>query len=376
MDTGPGEEPVITTIGDLKRVASAKMPQATRDYYNMGSMDMITLRENEKAFDRLKIRPRILADVSNIDTSIHILGKTVALPFGFSPAAMHCLAHAEGERATSRAAAGMNIPMVLSTYSTVSLEDVRKEGGDNPYAFQLSIVKDRNMTLSWIKRAEAAGYCALFITVDAPVLAKRASESAGQQFELPEGIHLPNLSSPSPDGSQSSSAPVRSYKYAGRDSSNSWESVIPWVRRNTKLEIWLKGIYCAEDVQRAIHYGLDGVIVSNHGGRQLDGVPATIEALPECASAAKGRIKIGIDGGIRRGSDIFKALALGADCCFMGRVPLWGLAYKGQDGVEWAVKTLEEELRMTMALAGCATIKEISRQHISIIGSNGLLCKL
>ncbi|KAK5063413.1 hypothetical protein LTR69_004119 [Exophiala sideris] len=267
---------------------------------------------------------------------------------------MHCLAHPDGEKATSRAAGKMGVPMGLSTYSTVSLEDVKREGGQNPYAFQLSIVKDRQMSLNWIKRAEAAGYKALFITVDAPVLGRRLNERSGVQFELPENMSLPNLSDPT-DAKKlvtEKTAAVRSYKYSGRDASNSWQSVIPWVKANTKLEIWLKGIYCAEDVQLAIKYELQGIIVSNHGGRQLDGVPATIDALPECAAAAKGRIKVGIDGGIRRGTDIFKALALGADVCFMGRVPLWGLAFKGQEGVEWAVKTLEDELRTTMALAG------------------------
>jgi (S)-2-hydroxy-acid oxidase len=154
---------------------------------------------------------------------------------------MHCLAHPDGEKATSRAAARMNIPMGLSTYATTSLEDVRREGGDNPYAFQLSIVKDRNMTLSWIKRAEAAGYRALFITVDAPVLAKRASEKVGKKFQLPEGMDLPNLSAALSLGKSSPSGPVRSYIFEGRDPSNSWESVIPWVKKNTNLEIWLKG---------------------------------------------------------------------------------------------------------------------------------------
>ncbi|RJE26398.1 S-2-hydroxy-acid oxidase [Aspergillus sclerotialis] len=344
----------IMTIADLKEAASAKMSQSVRDYFNGGSMDMITLCENEKAFDRFKIRPRILCDVANVDTSTTILGTKVAMPFGFSPAAMHCLAHPSGEKATSRAAAKCGIPMGLSTYSTVSLEDVRREGGANPYAFQLSIVKDRTVSLSWIKRAEAAGYKALFITVDAPVLGRRLNEKSGKKFELPEHLSLPNLEPPADKNGrgQKSSAPARSYHTSGRDPSNSWDSVIAWVKANTNLEIWLKGIYTAEDVLLAIHHGLDGVIVSNHGGRQLDGVPATIDALPECAAAANGRIKVGIDGGIRRGTDIFKALALGADFCFVGRVPLWGLAYNGQEGVEWAVKTLEEELRLTMSLAG------------------------
>ncbi|KAK3633146.1 hypothetical protein LTR56_015922 [Elasticomyces elasticus] len=383
-------EAVVMTIGDMQKAASANMSQMVRgkgevrssiegssliskDYFNGGSMDEITLTENSSAYDKFKIRPRILKDVAHIDTSTAIMGKKIPLPFGFSPSAMHCLAHPDGELATSRAAAKRGIPMGLSTYSTTSLEDVRCEGNGNIYAFQLSIVKDRQMSLNWIKRAENAGYTALFITVDAPVLGRRLNERTGVKFELPQNMFLPNLSDPS-EGALSE--PVRSYKHSGRDASNSWESVIPWVKANTRLKIWLKGVYCAEDVQRAIQYELDGVIISNHGGRQLDGVPATIDALPECAVAGKGRIQIGVDGGIRRGTDIFKAIALGADVCFMGRVPLWGLAWKGQEGVEWAIGTLEEELRTAMALAGCSSIKEITRAHLSILGSNGLLARL
>ncbi|KAH8883207.1 S-2-hydroxy-acid oxidase [Thozetella sp. PMI_491] len=368
---------MILTIADLRATASAKLPKQIRDYFNEGAMEMLTLRENEEAFNRFKIRPRILSNVANVDTSTTILGQKVPLPFGFSPSAMHCMAHPDGERATSRGAAARGIPMGLSTYSTVSLEDVIKEGGSNPYAFQLSILKDRQTSLNWIKRAEAAGYKALFITVDAPVLGQRLNETRNH-LELPEGLSLPNLQSEvvtDSDG-KTTVVPARTHHVPGRDPSNSWESVIPWVKANTNLEIWLKGIYCAEDVLLAIRYGLDGVIVSNHGGRQLDGVPATIDALPECAAAAKGRIKIAIDGGIRRGTDIFKALALGADFCFMGRVPLWGLAHDGQKGVELAIKILEQELLTAMALSGCASIREISSKHLSVIGANGLLCRL
>ncbi|KAJ6025867.1 hypothetical protein N7444_013546 [Penicillium canescens] len=329
---------------------------------------MITLRDNEKAFDRFKIRPRILSDVSSVDTSTTILGEKVSLPIGFSPAAMHGLAHPDGEKATSRAASKLNIPMGLSTYSTVLLEDViveRQQGQKNPYAFQLSVVKDRDVTLQWIKRAENCGYKAIFMTVDAPVLGNRLGERRNK-FELPPHLSLPNLPA---DGG-------RSHHYSGRDASSSWGKTIPWIKANTTLEIWLKGIYCPDDVLKAIHYGLDGVIISNHGGRQLDGVPATIDALAECAPVAKGRIKIAIDSGIRRGADIFRALALGADFCFIGRIPIWGLAYDGQNGVELAVKILEEELRTTMALAGCASLNEISRHHLSVIGANGLLSRL
>ncbi|KAJ5225901.1 hypothetical protein N7468_007126 [Penicillium chermesinum] len=335
--------PDVFTIAELEEAGSAKLPKQVREYFNEGAGDLITVRDNSLAFDKFKIRPRILTDVANVDTSTVFCGTKVSLPFGFSPAAMHCLAHPDGEKATSRAAAAFNIPMGLSTYSTVSLEDVISERGNsnNPYAFQLSIFKDRSMTLNWIKRAEKAGYKALFITVDAPVLGNRVGEKRNH-FKLPDHLSLANL----PAGANSS------HHHPGRDASNSWASCIPWVKENTKLEIWLKGIYSPEDVLRAIQYGLNGVIISNHGGRQLDGVPATIDALGECAPIASGRLKIAIDGGIRRGTDIFRALALGADFCFMGRVPLWGLAYNGHKGVERAVQILEEELRSTMALAG------------------------
>ncbi|KAJ5289213.1 Oxidase [Penicillium angulare] len=355
----------ILTIAELKEAAAAKLDPVARGYFNNGAMDMLTLQDNEKAYDKFKIRQRILVDVADVDTTTTIFGSKVSLPLAFAPAAMHGLAHPDAEKGTSRAAAAKNIPMGLSTYSTTSLEDVIKERGDktNPYVFQLSLPKDRSLPLGWIKRAEESGYKALVLTVDAPVLGRRLGELRNK-VQLPSNMNLPNLGG------------VRSHHNPGRDASNSWASAIPWVKANTKLEIWLKGIYCAEDVLLAIKYGLDGVIVSNHGGRQLDGAAATIDVLPECAAAAKGRIKIGIDGGIRRGTDIFKALALGADCCFIGRIPIWGLAYNGEEGVKLAVDILEQELRTTMALAGCSSLKEISRHHLSVLGSNGLLSKL
>ncbi|KAE9574132.1 Oxidase FUB9 [Colletotrichum fructicola] len=355
----------VLTISELKRAASAKLDKTAREYFNEGAMDMITLRDNEHAFDKYKIRQRILVDVASVDTRITMLGSEIALPLAFAPAAMHGLAHHEAEKGTSRAAAAKSIPMGLSTYATTSLEDVIEEKGESstPYMFQLSVTKDRSVPLDLMKRAEKAGYRALILTVDAPVLGRRLNETRNK-LTLPDNLCLPNLGG------------VRSHHNPGRDASNSWESIIPWVKSHTMLEVWLKGIYCSEDVLLAIKYGLDGIIVSNHGGRQLDGAAATIDVLPECAEAAKGRIKIGIDGGIRRGSDIFKALALGADCCFVGRIPIWGLAYNGEEGVKLAVDILEQELRTTMALAGCSSIKEISRHHLSILGTNGILSRL
>ncbi|KAL1615485.1 hypothetical protein SLS54_009017 [Diplodia seriata] len=240
------------------------------------------LRENEEAFNRYKIRPRVLV----IDTSADIFGQKVAFPLGFSPAAMRRLAHPDGELATSRAAAAAhNVPMALSSYATESVGAVAAQGRGNPYAMRMCVVRDRNITLQLLKRAEESGCSAVFLSVDVPVLLGRRLNEFRNRDEL---------------GGES--------KGSGNDFAH------------TKLPIWLKGIYTAEDVVKAIRYGLDGVIVSNHGGRQLDGVPATLDALRECVPAAKGKIPIALDGVIRRGTDIFKALTLGADSVFAGSI--------------------------------------------------------
>ncbi|KAJ3521461.1 hypothetical protein NM208_g13277 [Fusarium decemcellulare] len=232
---------------------------------------------------------------------------------------------------------------------------------------QVTFVKDYEITKMIIKRAEAAGYKALFVSVDLPVIGNRLNE-ARNNFQHPLETTLPNLNFP--DGRP---VPDESYDY---DATISWEKNIAWLRDQTKLKIWLKGVYTPDDVRIAIKYGLDGVLISNHGGRQLDGVPATLDALKECADASNGKIPVGIDGGIRRGSDIFKALALGANFCFVGRIPVWGLAYKAQAGVELAIKILLNELRQTMMLCGCRTIADIKPEHVSMLGANGALAKL
>ncbi|KAI4844978.1 FMN-dependent dehydrogenase [Aureobasidium sp. EXF-8845] len=274
---------------------------------------------------------------------------------------MHGLAHPDGELATSRAAAKANICMGLSVFATQSCEDVIAQSRGNPYFMHISMIKDKAACAKTIKRAEAAGYKAIFLSVDVPVLGQRLNEHKNK-FELPEGLQWPNLTAVG-DGLE-------------YDATIEWHTAIPWMRSQTKLEIWLKGLASPEDVALAIQHKVDGIMISNHGGRQLDGVPATLDSLRDCASVAKGKIPIAFDGGVRRGSDIFKALALGADFVFMGRVPIWGLAYKGQQGVELAVEILMAELRMTMALAGCRTVKEINRGHLAVLKGDGVLCKL
>ncbi|KZF19528.1 FMN-dependent dehydrogenase [Xylona heveae TC161] len=358
----------VYTISDLKEMGSKRLPKMYRDYYNEGAMDLISLRDNEQAYNRYKIRPRVLVNVQNIDVSSEIFGTKVDFPVGFSPSAMHKLAHPDGEIATSRAAAKAGISMCLSSYSTTSLEDVAAQGSGNPYMIQMCVLKDRNITLQLLKRAEAAGYKALFLSVDVPVLGLRLNEYRNK-FRLPDDMAYPNICATMKDEEEN---PGR----IDYDSSLDWESAVPWLRANTKMQIWLKGVSSPEDVATAIRWKLDGVVISNHGGRQLDGVPATLDALRDCAPVASGKIQIAVDGGIRRGSDIFKALALGAQHVFIGRIPLWGLAYKGEEGVTLAINILKRELITTMGLAGCRSISEINRGHLCVLGIDGGLSKL
>ncbi|THY94409.1 FMN-dependent dehydrogenase [Aureobasidium pullulans] len=348
MNRLPTLDPHVLTIADLKEAAY---------YYNEGAMDLITLKDNEAAFNRYKIRPRVMINVAKIDLETDIFG--IKVNTNCSNGIDHTrLIFQDGELATSRAAAKANVCMGLSAFATKALEDVIAQGTGNPYFMHISMIKDKVACANTIK---PAGYKAIFLSVDVPVLGQRLNEHKNK-FELPEGLEWPNLT-----------AVGEGLEY---DATIEWHTAIPWMRSQTKLEIWLKGVASPEDVALAIQHKVDGIMISNHGGRQLDGVPATLDSLRDCASVAKGKIPIAFDGGVRRGSDIFKALALGADFVFMGRVPIWGLAYKGQQGVELAVKILMAELRMTMALAGCRTVKEINRGHLAVLKGDGVLCKL
>ncbi|KAK5937451.1 hypothetical protein PMZ80_010458 [Knufia obscura] len=363
-------DPKVFTISDLKDEAAKKVPIEYTQYFNEGAGDMITLQDNEDAFKRYKLRPRIMKNVDGCDMSSSIFGQQVKAPFGFAPSAAHKLAHPQGELATSRAAAANDIPMCLSSWATTSLEDVKNAGGSNPHAMQVTFMRDVSFTQKVIKRSEAAGYNAIFVSVDLPVLGNRLNESRND-FCFPTDMPFPNLPFDSGDSRGLISTGDLDY-----DPSIHWEQTVPWLREQTNMDVWLKGVYTAEDVEMAISHGLDGVVISNHGGRQLDGVPATLDALRECAAVGKGRIKIAIDGGIRRGSDIFKALALGADFCFVGRPVIWGLAYAGQAGVDLAAKILMDELRQTMMLCGCQKLSDIKSSHLSMLEGSGILSKL
>ncbi|KAI8323649.1 hypothetical protein GQ54DRAFT_286057 [Martensiomyces pterosporus] len=366
-DNGP------VCIKDLEKLARGVMPSGAWGYYDSGANDEQTKLDNMLAFDNYRLHPRMLRDVSKIDTATTVLGQKMKTPLGIAPCAMHKLAHPEGELATSKAAAAHGNIMILSTYSTTSLEKVIAQGTkDNQYWMQLYVYKERHISEALVRRAEKAGFKALVLTVDAPSLGRRLID-ARNKFNPPPHLHLENFMEPEivnnpdgyhPDGSRSASETFGASFGAKGDQSLTWENGISWLKSITKLPIIIKGILTAEDTKLAIEYGCAGVIVSNHGGRQLDGTLASIDALPQVVEAAEGKIEVYMDGGIRKGTDIFKALALGARAVFVARPVLWGLAYKGEDGVNHALNLLQNELELTMMLAGTRTIDEIDDSYI------------
>jgi (S)-2-hydroxy-acid oxidase len=333
-----------------------------------------------KPIARLLFRPQVLRDVTSIDTSTTILGKRYDIPIAIAPSAYQKLAGGEGEPDTARAASALGTNIILSSNATTSLEDVasalpaRDEHYPKPW-FQLYFLNSRDLTTDLIRRAEKSGYEALVLTVDTVVLGNRLHERK-KPMQLPKGMAMGNSKSRRAGGVSKAGLLLHARTAADfkelvdehRDTLTSmslrWDEVIPWLRSQTKMKIILKGILTEEDAKRAVEAGVDAIIVSNHGGRQLDGVPSTLEALPEVADAVRGKIPVIFDGGITHGSDVFKALALGADLCLIGRTALWGLAWNGQKGVEDVLHILERELSRTMALMGVARLRDISRSML------------
>jgi (S)-2-hydroxy-acid oxidase len=265
--------------------------------------------------------------------------------------------------------------MGISSYANHSIAEIRSAGksvGEIAHGIQMYSLKNREVQLKIIKEAERQGCKAIFLTADSPVLGVRYNEWRND-FRTPEGLGLPIMGWDSErirkqthdDGFQSFN-----------NDAHSWEKEIPWLRSVTSMQIWIKGVLTAEDTLKAIEMGCDGILVSNHGGRQLDGVAASIDALPECVEAAKGRIRIHIDGGIRSGTDIFKALALGAECCWVGRPVMWGLAYDGEKGVEKMLEMLETEFRRCMQLTGCTRVEDITKACLGVVRADGPLARL
>ncbi|KAG0468745.1 hypothetical protein HPP92_018073 [Vanilla planifolia] len=352
----------ITNVSEYEPIAKEKLPKMVYDYYASGAEDQWTLKENREAFSRILFRPRILIDVSKIDMTTTILGFKISMPIMIAPTAMQKMAHPEGEYATARAASSAGTIMTLSSWATSSVEEVASTGPGIRF-FQLYVYRDRNVVAQLVRRAERAGFKAIALTVDTPRLGRREADIKNR-FTLPPFLTLKNfegLDLGKMDKSDDSG--LASYVAGQIDRTLSWKDV-KWLQSITSLPILVKGVLTAEDASLAIQNGAAGIIVSNHGARQLDYVPATITALEEVVGAARGRVPVFLDGGVRRGTDVFKALALGASGVFIGRPVLFSLAAEGEAGVRKVLKLLRDEFELTMALSGCISLKDITRNHI------------
>ena len=354
------------TVADFEVLARAKMEHGAFDYYAGGADDELTLAGNQSAFDELWLRPRVLVDVSKPDLSLTLFGERLLMPILLAPAALHRLAHPEGERAVARAAAAAGTAMVVSTIATYSLEEIAAAANGTRW-FQLYLYHDRSVSESMVRRAEAAGYRALVLTADTPRLGQRLRDLRNG-FQLPDHARLANFEDHAlPGTSFSQSGPGRTLTGSARillHDAITWRDV-EWLRGITKMPVLVKGILTAEDAKLAVDHGAAGVVVSNHGGRQLDGAMPAVRALPEVVDAVAGRIPVLMDGGVRRGTDVLRALALGARAVLVGRPYLWGLAADGQAGVSRVLEILRSELESAMVLSGRPTLASIDRTLVA-----------
>jgi isopentenyl diphosphate isomerase/L-lactate dehydrogenase-like FMN-dependent dehydrogenase len=345
---------------DYEELAQARLAQPIWDYYQGGSDDEITLRANREAFTRLRLRPRVLTGTSSCDLRTAVLGSEISMPVIIAPTAGHGMAHPDGECATMRGAGAAHTGMIASHDSTYSLEEIAQVA-TGPHWFQLYIYTFQEAQ-QVIKRAEAAGYQALVLTVDAPILGRRERDMRNDMLNF-QRVYYPKACTGNATHIIAGSSNA-SEQAAYEGDHLTWD-IITWLQQRTSLPIIVKGILTAEDAELAIAHHVAGIVVSNHGGRQLDSVLPSIEALPEIVAAVAGRCEIYLDGGIRRGSDILKALALGAHAVLLGRPILWGLATAGADGVQQVLEILREELRIAMILAGCSKVSNISRDLVA-----------
>jgi len=358
MRSGESERLGVVNLCELEALARRVLTNEAHGYYSSGADDEHTLRDNELAFTRWLLRPRLLVDVSAVCTRTTLLGLQLASPVLVAPMAAQRMANGDGELATARAARRAGVALCLSTLSTRSLEEVAETGCLR--LFQVYVFRERRVTELLVRRAEAAGYSALILTADAPFLGRREAD-VRNNFALPPGMAFENLRGSAPVGSAETKvdngggSALASYFVDQIDPSLTWD-VIAWLKSITRLPVLVKGVLTGEDAAAACDAGAAGVICSNHGGRQLDGVSASIDALPEVVAAVAGRVPVLLDGGIRRGTDVLKALALGAVGVLLGRPIVYGLALGGEQGVEDVLAMLHSELRLAMALAGCASL--------------------
>lgn len=355
---------VPLNLGEYEALARDRLERAVWSYYAGGADDEVTLRENPVAWQRLRLRPRVLVDVTGVDPSTTVLGMPISIPVLTAPCALNRMAHADGELAVARATASAGVIQVLSTVSSASLEEVSAAAPGGARWFQLYCYADRGITADLVRRAEAAGYRAIVLTVDLPTLGRREREIR-DGFTAPDGITMRNLEPYAKDVMPEAAGTTALARYVSErwDARLTWD-VIPWLKSLTLLPIVAKGILTHEDARLAVQHGVDAIIVSNHGGRQLDTVLTGAEALPEVVAAVAGSCEVLVDGGIRRGTDVVKALALGARAVLIGRPYLWGLAVDGEAGVARVLALLRDEIALAMALVGRRSVGEIDRTAV------------
>ena len=334
----------VVNVSEYFDAAAAKVEPSVWCYFEGGAGDEVSLRANRAAYGRWRLRPRMLVDVSEVTTATTLLGTPVAMPLGIAPFAMQRLIDPEGEVSTARAAAAANTLMCVSTLTTRAHADIAA-AGEGPRWLQLYILRDRQRTLDHIHEAREAGYSAVALTVDLPYVGRR-------ERDLRLGFQNPPPNLPLPYANLFENSPALTW----RD--------LEWIRGETTLPMAIKGILTHEDATLAVEHGADAVWVSNHGGRQLDGVAAGLDALPEVVDAVAGRCEVYVDGGIRRGADVLKALALGARAAFAGRAFACALAVDGEQGVAHALSLLRDEIELGLGLLGCTSPDEVARSHV------------
>src|SRR5271155_301363 len=379
--------PRVVSIADFRPIARRRLPKAVFDYLDGGAEGEVTLRENCRAFEDVTFRPRHAVDLANCEQSTRVLGLDLALPFLLAPVGYSRLMHPGGEVAAARAAGAAGTAYILSTISGHKLEDV-KAGSSGPVFYQLYLMGGRGAAEAVIDRARVAGFSALVVTIDTPVSGIRERDYRNGMKELISGSPLekipflpqilsrpgwlisylldgglpglPNVVVPG-----KGQMPLVDINAALAESTPTWAD-LRWIREIWKGPIVIKGVLTAEDARRAVDEGVAAISVSNHGGRQLDGVPASLRALPEVVEAVKGRIEVLMDGGIRRGTDIAKAISMGARAVLCGRAYAYGLAAAGEAGVDRAIEILRTDLERTLRLLGCPSVAELDRSYVNV----------
>ncbi len=349
-------------LNELEQLAYEKLPKMSFDYYAGGAGDELTLRDSAAAYDRIKLRPRMLVDVSALNLKVDLFGTTIDNPIMIAPMAFQRLAHPDGEPAMAKAASRAKTIMVVSTLATTPLEEVAA-ATDGPLWFQLYVYKDKEVTIDLVSRAQEKGYKAIVLTVDSPILGRRYRD-VKNLFQLPQHLKVANVSGVLEKFPTSNSdSGLAAYIASMYSPALTWKD-LEWIAGLTKLPVLVKGVLRADDARKSLESGAQGIIVSNHGGRQLDSTISTIDALPEVAEAVGSKVPVLVDGGVRRGTDVLKALALGAKSTLVGRPLLWGLALDGEDGAHRVLETINEEFRQAMILSGNNDVASVERDMV------------